>query len=173
MARPTKLTPETIKAVVVPIRAGNYLETAAAFAGVSKRTLHGWMKDARTIYAELEKGTKKLSKLSAKDKLLVEFLHAVEVALAESEVRDLSTIGNAATGAQTIEDGKVVSQKPGDWRAAAWRLERKFPKKFGLVQRQEHTGVDGGPIEVDDLRGLTNEQLRERLRIIDGEEEES
>jgi hypothetical protein len=34
-----------------------------------------------------------------------------------------------------------------DWRAAAWRMERRNPERWGRV-RIEHTGADGGPIQV-------------------------
>jgi transposase-like protein len=62
-----------------------------------------------------------------------EFLDAVEKAQAEAEVRDIALIAKAA---QT------------QWQAAAWRLERKFPEKWGRKTRVEHTGEDGGPVQV-------------------------
>ena len=33
-----------------------------------------------------------------------------------------------------------------DWKAAAWRLERRAPKRWGYKQRVELTGEEGGPI---------------------------
>jgi hypothetical protein len=45
------------------------------------------------------------------------FLNAVEKAQAESESRDVALIAKAAST---------------DWRAAAWRLERKIPRRYGL-----------------------------------------
>jgi len=42
MARPTKLTPAVQKKIVDAIKAGNYMETAAAYAGISKQTLYNW-----------------------------------------------------------------------------------------------------------------------------------
>ena len=44
------------------------------------------------------------------------FLNAVEKAQAEAESRDVALIAKAAGD---------------DWRAAAWRLERRSPKKYG------------------------------------------
>lgn len=36
----------------------------------------------------------------------------------------------------------------GEWQAAAWKLERRYPHSYGkTVQAQEHSGPDGGPIQ--------------------------
>jgi transposase len=72
------------------------------------------------------------------------FADAVEQALAESEVRDLGIILGAA---QT------------QWQAAAWRLERRFPDKYG---RHDRTTVDAkvkGKVDVE----VTDERLFGKL----------
>jgi hypothetical protein len=60
------------------------------------------------------------------------FLAAVEKAQAESESRDVALIAKAATE---------------DWKAAAWRLERKAPRRYGprvqLAVQQELDAVLG------------------------------
>ncbi len=119
--RPTKLTPEIANQIVMAITTGNYIETAAAFAGIHKDTLYDWLK----------KGAR------AKSGPYQEFSDAVEKALAESEVRDVTLIANAAKD---------------NWTAAAWRLERKHPERWGRRDRTEVTGKDGGPIEIADAR---------------------
>lgn len=47
---------------------------------------------------------------------------------------------------------------------------REILDRIGVIrtERRELTGKDGGPIEHEDLSGMTNEQLLERLRIIRG-----
>jgi hypothetical protein len=106
--RPPKLAPEILARICDALRAGNYRETAAAYAGVRKSTLYDWLrrgaKAPRGIYRELH--------------------DAVEKALADSEARDVALIGKAADR---------------DWQAAAWRLERKFPERWG---RRQHHDVD-------------------------------
>lgn len=50
MGRPTKLDPAIHTKIVALIRAGNYLETAAATVGIDPRTLRHWLrKGARGI----------------------------------------------------------------------------------------------------------------------------
>lgn len=127
--RPTKLTPALQDEIIKAIRAGNYMETAAAYQGIDKTTLYEWLRRgkaaSRGIYAE--------------------FSHAIEKALAVAEIRDVMNIDNAAKGGtitakRTIRkespNGQVTetteeSYAPPQWTASAWRLERKFPASWG------------------------------------------
>lgn len=117
MGRPSKLTPELQERIVQAIRAGNYIETAAAYAGIAKSTLYDWLKRGARA---------KTGKYRA-------FSDAVQRALAEAEVRDVAIIGKAAQE---------------QWQAAAWRLERKFPERWGRKDRHEVTGESGGPLTI-------------------------
>jgi hypothetical protein len=86
-----------------------------------------------------------------------EFSDAVEKALAESEVRDVAVISIAAA--------------QGDWRASAWRLERKFPDKYGRRQRVTVSGSDDGPVQLApvpqyDLSKLTDVADLRALRTL-------
>jgi transposase-like protein len=58
---------------------------------------------------------------------------AVEKAAAESEARDVMVIGKAAEK---------------QWQAAAWRLERKDPKKWGRKDGLEITGDEQKPVAI-------------------------
>jgi len=79
--RPPKLTQEIQDRIVSAITAGNYLETAAAFAGIHRATLHRWLKrGAETTIGQYR-----------------EFRDAVERAQAQAEIRDVAIIGQAAT----------------------------------------------------------------------------
>jgi hypothetical protein len=71
----------------------------------------------------------------------------VNKAVAESESRDLATILKAAQS---------------QWQAAAWRLERRFPEKYG---RNDRLKVDA-KIEHDGASLLTK-----LARLIDGDAE--
>jgi hypothetical protein len=103
--RPTKFTDEVTSKILMAIRAGNYVETAAAWAGINKDTFYEWLK----LGAKETKGKYRT------------FSDAVGEALAYAEVNDLMHIGNAAKD---------------NWQAAAWRLERRNPTRWG---RREYT----------------------------------
>jgi transposase len=80
IGRPDELTQERIKTIAAYIQDGNYIETACALEGISKKTLYNWLKKGRE-----EPGT-----------IHEEFLHAMEKAAAWSEARDVRTITAAS-----------------------------------------------------------------------------
>lgn len=123
--RPSKLTDEVAQNFLAAIAHGSYIETACNVAGVARDTFYGWMERAREAQ---DKG----GKLNATERRLVEFSDNVKKILAKAELRDLRMIGNAAES---------------QWQAAAWRLERRYPDRWGRT-RHEVTGKDGGPVTV-------------------------
>jgi len=139
--RPTKLTPEVQDAILRALRAGNYMETAAAFGGVHKDTLYDWLKRGR---ADIVKGKE--------DGLYASFVRALDKAVADGEVRDVAIIAEAAQGrpAQLDRDGNVIrAAVPPQWTASAWRLERRWPKKWGRFDRVGVEGSEGAePVHI-------------------------
>lgn len=130
MANTEKYSKEIQDTIVDYIRAGNYMETAAAAAGISKDTLYNWLRrGARYKAGEEDYNIEKYQKYA-------EFKDKVEQAQAEAEIRDVMIISKAAQES---------------WQAAAWRLERKFPDKWGKKEKSnvELTGKDGGPVELE------------------------
>lgn len=122
--RPTKLTPEVTEKFLTALKAGSYIETAAAYAGIHKDTLYEWLKKGSRDQAEGH------SRTSA-----ALFSDAVGKAMADCEMVDLATIRKAS---------KM------NWQAAAWRLERRFPDRWGR-RSFEVSGPKGGPIPVQDV----------------------
>lgn len=116
----TKLTPEVQDRIVAALRAGNYQETAAAYAGISAKTFYEWLNRGESD--------------EPKEEAFRNFREAVEKAKADAEVRDIALIDKAA--------------HDGSWQAAAWKLERKFPQKWGRVNRTEISGPEGKPVEI-------------------------
>ena len=62
-----------------------------------------------------------------------EFSTAIKKALASAELRFGATIA-------------IASQS--QWQAAAWMLERRYPARWGRIERHEMTGEGGGAIEI-------------------------
>ena len=62
-----------------------------------------------------------------------EFSEAIKKALASAEIRFGATIA-------------LASQY--QWQAAAWMLERRYPDRWGRIDRHEVTGEGGGAIEI-------------------------
>jgi hypothetical protein len=119
MARPTKLTKEVQDRILQAVQAGNYLDTAAQFAGIDPSTMRRWVikgeaPDAPDAYRE--------------------FCVAIKGARASAEVRSVALIQNAASN--------------GTWQAAAWYLERSYPDRWGRT-RIEVTGADNTAIRVE------------------------
>jgi len=114
MGRPTKFSNEIKHKIITAIRAGNYIETASAYAGISKNTLYDWLRRGEREKQRVEKNPR--YKIRKSEQPFVDFSDAVEKALAEAEVRDVAIIAKAAEE---------------QWQAAAWRLERKFPDRWG------------------------------------------
>ncbi len=145
MARPRKLNEALQHKIVTAIRAGNYIETAAAYAGIHKSTLYDWLKRGEREKQRVAKNPR--YRIKKDEQQFVEFSDAVEKALAEAEVRDVAIIGKAAEEY---------------WQAAAWRLERKFPEKWG---RQKIDIEHSGQLEVNNpFKDLTTEELRELIK---------
>ncbi len=118
-ARPTKFTPETVDRLLKAIRVGLPYHLAAEAAGISETVFHEWQR------GDLPRGADK--------QLKAQFPEALTRAKGESALRLMALVSTAA---------------PDDWRAAAWILERRFPKDFGK-QLLELSGPDGGPMQVE------------------------
>lgn len=146
-----KLTEQLIEKMTSTIRAGAYVETAAALCGISKDTFYRWLRQAE---------------IDDTCTLAVKLSDAVKKAMAEAELRDLATIDKAA--------------QSGEWTAAAWRLERKFPHKWGRQAKVqlEHSGPEGKPIEIADRRASLKKLLDDpaalsALELLEGKLQES
>ena len=130
-----KLTPELQDCVVQNIENGNYVNVAAQCAGIDRSTHTRWMGKGR---ADTNNG---------QDTIYSAYFQAVTTARAKAEATNVFVIKEATHNT---------------WQAAAWWLERTFPDRWGRRDRTsiEHTGKNGGPIEVGmDLSKLSDKEL--------------
>ncbi len=148
MSRPLKLTPAVRERIELAVSAGASYRAAAASAGVGESTLRSWLARGRA-----ERGARKQA---AGERPYVELVEGVEEASARAEVRAAALLFRAAES---------------DWRAAAWFLERRDPESFGPpATRLEHTGADGGPVDLDvlgDLSKLSDSELTQLQQLLE------
>jgi len=146
VGRPTKLTKAIQDELVKTLRSGNYLETAASFAGLSHSIIREWVRRGERESIRLTNDPE--AKPIKSEIPFMEFSVAIKKAQAQSEVMDVMLIGNAARES---------------WQAAAWRLERKFPDRWGRKDKHEVSGPNGGPVQVEEIR----EKLIQKFNSID------
>ncbi len=111
--RPLSFTQEKADRVCEAIRRGLTYKQAASYAGISYSTLNRWR-----IEGVQEDSSSELR----------EFWKAFEQANGEAAFRLLGYIDNAAIA--------------GDWKAAGWILERRFPNEWGGKQSFRNDPLD-------------------------------
>lgn len=120
--RPPKLTPEVQERICQALRAGNYRNVAARFAGVSVSALKEWYRDGKSLSAKGRKGPH------------LDFYRAVNKAEADAEI---------------LVVGQLMKAAQHDSRAMAFWLERKHPGRWGRTDRLKVTGKGDGPVELE------------------------
>lgn len=131
MARPSKFTTAIVDRLLKAIRLGATYDLAAKSAGISYQTFNEWRQGRM-----FPKGT------TADQKR--EFVEAIEKAEGDAAVQWLAKIEKAASD--------------GAWQAAAWKLERRYPKDYG---RQVHDVNHSGVISFADLHALAGQAVPE------------
>ena len=110
MPRPTKLNAKRAQQICDYVAQGHTREVAAQACGIVSTTLYRWMK----------RGERQ------PDGPYGEFCRALKRADLEAELAGLRQIKEAAQN--------------GDWRAAAWMLERRYPEKWGRRRARRNEG---------------------------------
>ena len=100
LGRPSKLTPEIRQRIVQAISIGTHRQDAAEYAGIDAATLRRWMTRG----------------LEETDGPYAEFRTAIVEAEARAKITAMGCITKAA--------------RAGDWKAASWWLQKKYPHQF-------------------------------------------
>jgi AcrR family transcriptional regulator len=132
IGRPSKLTQEVEVRLLQALSLGAYRQTAAKYAGISRSTLYRWFDHGE---ADIEAGIKSDVR---------KFVERANKTEAEAELRLLAYINVAA---------------PTNWRAAAWKLERKHPYQWG--RRGERAVITNASDFYEEY-----ERAQERLEVL-------
>ena len=119
--RPDDLTPEIHEKIVNLVRAGNYVETAAACVGIVKSTFYEWLK----------KGARK------EEEKYIDFSNAIYKAQAESEARDVLTVSKA-----TDKHWQAAAWRLERKFYEKWGRKDKMEVKFDWRKEVEKAGLD-------------------------------
>lgn len=147
------IRPEVQDQIVNAVTAGNYLETAAEYAGVSRATLFEWLAKGRQAREAIDNQQDP----GPNGEMYANFSDAVAQAQAGAEIQAVALVRRAALDS---------------WQAAAWWLERSKPRRYGRWDRQEITGADGAALKIDlsTQREKALELLDEVAERLDGPE---
>ena len=133
MAR-SKLTEELIKEAARLIEAGNYQKHVAQALGIAEETWYRWLREGEAS--------------DNPDDLKRQFYESVKKAEANAIARNVALIQRAA--------------QEGNWQAAAWWLERKFPSEWGKKDKLDIGADDGLRIEIVKVDSKANEDENEK-----------
>ena len=117
MSAPKIANPDVVENFMLAVKSGNHIEVAAAFAGISQRTVLRWLnrgsREVLRATAEADKAEREKLRFKADEKVYAAFFQQVEQALAHPEVALSTAVTKKGMG--------------GDWMAAMTMLERRFP----------------------------------------------
>jgi len=131
--RPTKFTDDAKSKILMALRAGNFIEVSAAFAGVSKETYYDWVGQG----------------MAQESGPFREFSDSCAEAIAYAEVKSLQRIDKAGEK---------------DWKAEAWRLERRFLNRWGRSEAKTVT------VETGEGEKKTKVTISDLYKELQGEE---
>ena len=147
LGRMIKLSPDVQEKIVQAIKLGATQAIACKYAGITPSTFIRWVKRGiRDHDAGLD------------DTVFTSFAKSIQKAEGSAAVRWLAVIEREATG--------------GQWTAAAWKLERRYPQMYGrMIQQHDHIHRGGVDVKVsldkDDVR-FVHRLLAEKRRKLTG-----
>lgn len=157
VGRPIKLTEAVQDIILDAIRCGNYLETAAACAGIHRDTLYEWLRKGAAApegdcYRDFSDMLTRA--MAASECIAVEAIRQAgeehDVTRTRTTVKPLLDYGRPVLDEHgnpvLITEETTEHVREHDWRALSWLLERRFSRRWGRREYLEAT-VTEKPIE--------------------------
>ena len=143
------LQPNLEQTLLDYIRIGTPIRNAVVAAGITETSFYSWINRgmAERERLKLVKGAKE----NSTEVVFLKFLEQVERAKAEAVAKKVAVIAK--------------SGNDGDWRAAAWWLERQLPEEFGKNDKLEIGGNNGEPIRIQVEMGELESKIAKVLAI--------
>lgn len=146
--RPSPIMDEVTETALLDyVRIGVPIRKAVAAVGISEKTFYNWM--TRGMNERERLATVPNAKVNTTEGVYLQFLQSVERARGEAITKKVAVIAKAGN--------------EGDWRAAAWWLERQSPEEFGKIDTVQHTGTNGDAIKVQIEMGDLEDKIAKVL----------
>jgi len=140
VTRAALLSPEVRQRLVSLVRIGMTFDGASAACGIRRATIYEWVREGQRL---IKGGAKRPT---PRQRELMALAEEIDRAQAEAEARDLMVIDRAAQPHDVVrevvtvdKDGKAEKRtertREFHWQAAAWRLERRYPERYGRRDR--------------------------------------
>lgn len=217
--RPPKieLSPEMVNNIAAAIQMGMYIEVAAALNDVSRESLRKWMKlgaeRPNTVYGNFYRAIRKaLAFMEASGVKNIQN-HIGGRPIEYAQAAQIDAAGNPIMGPdgkpimilQLDANGnpiKIRDEIKSDWKAAAWLLERRGPKRWGRIMsfgdlsdelsylddlaspdeneqangqnitKENHEEESDDVIDVAPIRSKTLKEVKELVYILENTDEE-
>jgi len=135
--RPTKLTAGVTTKLAWAIQMGTTYGQACQYAGIAYSTFRNYVHRGEAEQARLEAGGSDTGAVADRERDFLEFLEALKKAEGLFVVQQLTAIEMASRD---------------HWQAAAWKLERRFPREYGRqMVTISHEDVDVSTMSDEEL----------------------
>jgi hypothetical protein len=166
MARPPKLTTAAAGRICHHTRAGNYADTAAVFAGVTRQTFHNWLRyaagltdqddlrdrrDYQRWTASIEQWLLHLAWNPAQAEDAPQPKAGADYGRADSDAAWLAffdAVEKARAEAEIRDMALIGGHGRREWQALAWRRERMQPDRYGRRSRLDLSSPTNEPVQV-------------------------
>lgn len=144
MARPSEFTPEIAALICQRLATGETLLTITSEDAMPGRTtVHRWLDEHEEFRGSYARAREKGAHAIAEDALRI----ANTPVSGEKEIDKFDRLGNPITEKHR---GDMIEHRRLQVDTRKWYAGQINQRAFGAHQRIEHSGPDGGPIEIDD-----------------------